>query len=136
MSGAYPRLDLRQNAANRLIYKAMPNARRASVKIKLPPNEMADVQQRALSANLQQGTAGDLEPDEAAKSSDHAFLTQLETSRLLRISPRTLERMRLHGTGPPFRKFGRRVVYEISDLREWADAQTYRSTSELGGNND
>ena len=68
--------------------------------------------------------------------SDVKFLTQKEASMFLRLSQRTLERMRLDGTGAPFRKLGRCVVYEISDLREWADAHTYTSTSEFGGNND
>ena len=60
------------------------------------------------------------------------YLTQNEAARLLRISPRTLERMRLDGTGCQFRKFGRRVVYAVADLEAWAEAQSFNSTSEFG----
>lgn len=61
------------------------------------------------------------------------FLDQAETAQLLRISERTLERKRLDGSGPRFRKFGRRVVYGIDELTEWADIHTYQSTSEYEG---
>ena len=45
------------------------------------------------------------------------YLTQSEASDFLRISPRTLERWRVSaGTGPRFRRFGRRVVYSSADL--------------------
>lgn len=59
-----------------------------------------------------------------------AFLTQSEAAELLRLSGRTLERHRLTGTGPAFVRLGRRIVYRAHDLLAWADAHTYRSTSE------
>ncbi len=59
------------------------------------------------------------------------YLTQSEAAELLRISPRTLERMRLDGSGPQFRKFGRRVAYSTEDIRNWANARTFTSTSEV-----
>ncbi len=59
------------------------------------------------------------------------FLTVGEASRLLRLSPITLARWRIAGVGPPFRKFGRRVVYAAVDVTAWADGQTHHSTSEL-----
>ncbi len=46
------------------------------------------------------------------------------------LSPRTLERWRLEGEGPKYRKFGSRVMYAESDLIEWADQQTRTSTSD------
>ena len=58
------------------------------------------------------------------------FLTQAEAADLLRISPRTLERHRVAGTGPRFVKAGRRVLYRRSDLEEWAASNTFSSTSE------
>ena len=42
------------------------------------------------------------------------FLNVTETAELLRISPVTLCRWRTEGVGPPFRRFGRRVVYSRS----------------------
>ncbi len=64
------------------------------------------------------------------------FLTQSETARILRLSERTLERKRGDGTGPRFRKFGRRVVYAMTDLEEWADARTFSSTAESDEDDD
>jgi hypothetical protein len=60
----------------------------------------------------------------------HAFLLQAEAAGYLRVSERTLERWRLEGTGPPFRRFGRRVVYASEDLSGWAAARSFSSTSE------
>ena len=62
---------------------------------------------------------------------NETFLTQEEAARILRLSPRTLERHRLTGTGPRFVKLGRRVLYRRADLDAWAEAHTYFSTSEV-----
>jgi hypothetical protein len=56
------------------------------------------------------------------------YLSNDEAAEFLKLSPRTLEKQRVIGNGPRFRKFGRRVVYEIGDLRAWADARTCEST--------
>ena len=58
------------------------------------------------------------------------YRTQPETAKKLRLSPRTLERMRVEGRGPRFRKFGRRVVYADEDVEAWADARAFSSTAE------
>lgn len=58
------------------------------------------------------------------------FLTQNEAAELLRVSPRTLERHRVAGSGPRFIKAGRRVLYRAVDLETWADSNTFSSTSE------
>ena len=58
------------------------------------------------------------------------FLTQNEAAELLRLSPRTLERHRVAGTGPQFVKAGRRVLYRRDELDRWAAARTFRSTAE------
>jgi len=60
------------------------------------------------------------------------FLTTSEAGSFLRISPITLGRWRIEGYGPPYRKFGRRVVYARDDLLTWANQQTQSSTSEKG----
>lgn len=57
------------------------------------------------------------------------FLTQTEAADYLRLSPRTLERWRIEGNGPVYRKFGRRVVYARIDLEHWADGLSLASTS-------
>lgn len=60
------------------------------------------------------------------------FLTTEEAGALLRLSPRTLEKQRVLGGGPRFRKFGARVVYAASDLRSWADSRAFGMTSDPG----
>lgn len=60
------------------------------------------------------------------------FLTTDEAAVFLRLSPRTLEKQRVLGGGPRFRKFGARVVYARSDLRTWADSRAYGMTSDPG----
>ena len=60
------------------------------------------------------------------------YLTTEEAGAFLRLSPRTLEKQRVLGGGPRFRKFGARVVYAMADLRAWADGNTYGMTSDPG----
>ena len=60
------------------------------------------------------------------------FLTTDEAGAFLRLSPRTLEKQRVLGGGPRFRKFGARMVYAAADLRAWADSHTYGMTSDPG----
>ena len=53
-----------------------------------------------------------------------------EAAVFLRLSEITLARWRIEGTGPSYRKFGRRVVYGKVDLLAWADGQTQQNTSQ------
>jgi len=46
------------------------------------------------------------------------------------VNVRTLERWRLEGNGPRFRKHGRAVVYFLEDLEEWSAARLVGSTTE------
>jgi molybdenum cofactor biosynthesis enzyme MoaA len=58
------------------------------------------------------------------------YLNNDEAADVLKLSPRTLEKFRVIGGGPRFRKFGRRVVYSIQDLEAWADQRSCDSTSD------
>ena len=58
------------------------------------------------------------------------YLTNDEAAAFLRLSPRTLEKLRVEGGGPRFRKFGRRVLYAIDDLETWANARVYVITGD------
>jgi Helix-turn-helix domain len=60
------------------------------------------------------------------------YLDQKEAAAFLRLSPRTLEGYRVLGRGPAFRKFGKKVLYTVSDLTEWAEKQRRTSTSDQG----
>ena len=67
-----------------------------------------------------------------AAAASPEFLTTDEAATFLRLSPRTLEKQRVLGGGPQFRKFGARVVYAAVDLRAWADSNTFGMTSDPG----
>jgi hypothetical protein len=57
------------------------------------------------------------------------FLLEDESARLLRLSPRTMQRHRQAGTGPPYRRLGGLVVYARTELLEWADSCRWLSTA-------
>lgn len=58
------------------------------------------------------------------------YMNTREAAAYLRLKRRTLEKYRVTGGGPPFRRFGRHVRYEIHDLDEWADRRFRASTSD------
>lgn len=60
------------------------------------------------------------------------FLTTARAAEYLGLSPKTLEKARVAGGGPRFRKHGRRVVYRLEDLDAWSDKQVRMSTSDPG----
>ncbi len=76
---------------------------------------------------------------DAAKQTTHGtnsepFLKTVECADMLRLSPRTLERMRVLGGGPRFVKAGpgvrAKVLYRLSDITIWTAAHSFASTSE------
>lgn len=62
------------------------------------------------------------------------YLTSQEASDLVRISIRTLEKMRVEGTGPRYLKAGggkrSRVLYLEQDIAAWLEEHAHHSTSE------
>ena len=56
--------------------------------------------------------------------------TTEEAARFLRLQKQTLEAWRLRGTGPPFVKLGRRVVYRREALERFMAERERRSTSD------
>ncbi len=69
-------------------------------------------------------------------SSQDRLLTTPEAAKLLRLSRRTLEGMRVSGTGPRYFKLGpgrmAKVVYKSEDLERWLANFQFGSTSEYG----
>ena len=66
----------------------------------------------------------------AAPAQPQRYLTNDEAADYLRLSPRTLEKQRVIGGGPRFRKFGPRVMYAVADLNVWADSRSFEATSD------
>ena len=58
------------------------------------------------------------------------LLTQREAAYALRLSERTVERLRVSGAGPCFVKAGRAVRYREIDLEAWIEQRVVSSTSE------
>ena len=59
------------------------------------------------------------------------YLRTPEAARYLSVGQSTLERMRIAGTGPRFRRLGTKIIaYAVSDLDAWANEQVLSSTSE------
>jgi predicted DNA-binding transcriptional regulator AlpA len=62
---------------------------------------------------------------------DDALLTVEDAARRLKISKHTLNRWRVTGEGPPFIKYGPRLVrYVVGALDGWASKRFYSNTSE------
>lgn len=52
-----------------------------------------------------------------------------QAAEFLGVSPATLAKWRVFGGGPRYKKLGRVVVYDPTELREWLEARSRRSTS-------
>jgi predicted DNA-binding transcriptional regulator AlpA len=53
-----------------------------------------------------------------------------KTAQRLCVQKNTLERWRSLGFGPQFVKIGRRVLYRVSDVEAYIDANVCQSTSD------
>jgi hypothetical protein len=71
-------------------------------------------------------------PIQSERARLERYLTNDEAAAFLRLSPRTLEKQRVLGGGPRFRKFGRRVMYALADLEAWAESRAFGMTSDPG----
>ncbi len=57
------------------------------------------------------------------------LLDEREVAQSLRLSTRTIQKLRQTGRGPAFRKLSRRVLYDPVDVREWLEASKRLSTT-------
>ncbi len=59
------------------------------------------------------------------------YLDTREAAKLVRLSPRTLERLRTTGAGPAFSKAGSKIViYSRLDIETWLSQRRVTSTAE------
>lgn len=61
---------------------------------------------------------------------DTRHLNQIDLSRRLGVSHRTLERWRWQGVGPAFLKIGGRVKYRLEDVESFERSRICRSTAD------
>ncbi len=54
------------------------------------------------------------------------FLGERRVAEMLGYSPRTLQRWRMEGEGPPSTKIGRKTFYELNELQKWMDREKSR----------
>jgi len=75
---------------------------------------------------------GMMEPKPGAPAARPAspFLTQVQAGDFIKLSWRTLEKMRQTGKGPPFRKHGRYIRYHIDDLEAWSRSHVFNAVED------
>jgi predicted DNA-binding transcriptional regulator AlpA len=54
------------------------------------------------------------------------FVSEPRVAPMLGYSPRTLQRWRKDGKGPPSTKIGRKTFYELDELQKWMDREKSR----------
>lgn len=66
------------------------------------------------------------------------LMTSAQTAEMLKLSPRTLDQMRVDGSGPPFLKAGggkrSRVLYSRRAVAEWLAQFSFSNTSQYRRN--
>ncbi|ARP67126.1 MULTISPECIES: helix-turn-helix transcriptional regulator [Mesorhizobium] len=76
----------------------------------------------------------DNENERAARAKKGSpFLNTAQAAFYIGLSQRTLEKMRLKGGGPKFRKHGRYVRYHIDELDDWSKGRHNQTHSNDGG---
>lgn len=59
------------------------------------------------------------------------FLTEPQYCAMVHINPKTAQRQRLNGDGPPFVRAGaKRILYRRADVDAWLKARTFRHRAE------
>lgn len=60
------------------------------------------------------------------------YLDTSDAARYLGLARKTLEKLRVVGGGPEFRKHGRYVRYALHELDRWSNGRARRTTSDPG----
>ncbi len=72
-------------------------------------------------ANPQSSTSATATAGDEIVIDDRHLLVQRRVAKMLGYHRRTLQRWREEGKGPPSTNIGRKVYYELNDVREWID---------------
>jgi hypothetical protein len=57
---------------------------------------------------------------------ERRYISERRVAAILGCAPRTLQRWRTEGKGPPSTKRGRKVYYELNELQKWMDREKSR----------
>ncbi len=66
--------------------------------------------------------------DKPASRKGSPFLNTPQAAHYLGLSRKTLEKLRVIGGGPRFRRHGHHVVYHIDDLDAWSEERAHHTT--------
>jgi hypothetical protein len=78
----------------------------------------------------------DKDDDKPASRKGSPFLNTAQGAHYLGLSRKTLEKLRVVGGGPRFRRHRAHVVYHIKDLDIWSERQSYRTTHDPVSNSE
>jgi hypothetical protein len=67
---------------------------------------------------------------DATNPTQPKYLTPDAVAEATGIGPHTLRRLRCVGGGPPYRKVGRRCLYEYGEVLQWIEAHKVSTTAE------
>jgi predicted DNA-binding transcriptional regulator AlpA len=69
--------------------------------------------------------------DIATQPQGTQMLNEMDAAKLLCLSHRTLQKWRVQGGGPRFKRYsGRCIRYQMSNIQDWLASKTYANTSE------
>jgi len=66
--------------------------------------------------------------DKPASRRGSPFLNTAQAAHYLGLSRKTLEKLRVIGGGPKFRRHGHHIVYHIDDLDAWSEERAHHTT--------
>lgn len=66
---------------------------------------------------------------------DRASVSAFLRDQGLPVSKKTLDRMAVNGGGPPFRYFGRKPLYRLSEALAWAESRMTSSVANTSSAN-
>lgn len=70
----------------------------------------------------------DKDDEKPASRKGSPFLNTAQGAHYLGLSRKTLEKLRVIGGGPRFRRHGHHVVYHIGDLDSWSEERAHQTT--------
>jgi hypothetical protein len=73
----------------------------------------------------------EIDPETAIERDDPEYLDEDGLHERYLVSPRTAQRWRASGGGPPYVRLGRRrILYRRADVEDWLASQTYQSRAD------